>query len=605
MNRIKLLTKDIYDKIAAGEVIESPLSVVKELVENSIDSGASQIVIDIKEGGKDYIRVSDNGSGIYKEDLKLSILPHATSKIRFAEDLSNILSLGFRGEALSSIAAVSNLEIVSKTEDDKIGARICVSGSEITEESETACETGTSVIVKDLFFNIPARRKFLKSDMKENTAISDFVSKISLAYPNIKFRFICDNTIRFSTPGKGDIYQTILTVYSPQNARKLLKLSYDKNNISIKGYISSPLESRNNRKHQIFFVNGRLITSELLESAVKNAYSDKLFEGRFPSVYLFYDIEPNTVDVNIHPRKAEIKFLKEQDIFDCTIEAIRETLLDKNATAIESMDIEKKNISTSIKESTLDNKPEESKKEEVKYVFTMPSESDNTLSEGLGLFKDLRLHEEISQTKEEQIKEEFDITINDRFMFSSLKPVAQLFTTYIIAKDDDNMYIIDQHAAHERVMYEKLLNSFNAADKAGQILLTPMIIELDKSKIYAAENSLPILYDMGFSLELFGNSSYLVKEIPYFMEADEAETFIYEFIDSADDYKNNIQLKRDQIISRSCKSAVKAHDKLTNEEILSLFHDMDKCENPYSCPHGRPTFIKLSEYELEKMFKRK
>lgn len=603
MNRIKLLTKDIYDKIAAGEVIESPLSVVKELVENSIDSGASQIVIDIKEGGKDYIRVSDNGSGIYKEDLKLSILPHATSKIRFAEDLSNILSLGFRGEALSSIAAVSNLELISKTEDEKIGAKICVSGSEITEESETACETGTSVIVKDLFFNIPARRKFLKSDMKENTAISDFVSKISLAYPNIKFRFICDNTIRFSTPGKGDIYQTILTVYSPQNARKLLKLSYDKNNISIKGYISSPLESRNNRKHQIFFVNGRLITSELLESAVKNAYSDKLFEGRFPSVYLFYDIEPNTVDVNIHPRKAEIKFLNEQDIFDCTIEAIRETLLDKNATAIESKDIEKKNISTSIKDSAVDNKPEEIKKEEVKYVFTMPSE--NSLSEGLGLFKDLRLHEEISQTKEEQIKEEFDIAINDRFMFSSLKPVAQLFTTYIIAKDDDNMYILDQHAAHERVMYEKLLNSFNAADKAGQILLTPMIIELDKSKEYAAEKSLPILYDMGFSLELFGNSSYLVKEIPYFMEADEAETFIYEFIDSADDYKNNIQLKRDQIISRSCKSAVKAHDKLTNEEILSLFHDMDKCENPYSCPHGRPTFIKLSEYELEKMFKRK
>ncbi len=613
MNRIKVLSKETADKIAAGEVIESPLSVVKELVENAIDAEADQIVVEIKNGGKDYIRVSDNGTGIMKEDLRLSVFPHATSKIRFAEDLDNILSLGFRGEALSSIAAVSNTEILSKTEDDKTGRKLIVSGGQIEDEADAACDRGTTVIVKDLFFNLPARRKFLRSETKEAASISDLVSKISLAYPSIRFRFISDGVIRFSTPGKGDIYQTILTVYSPQNARKLLKLSTSDGDLKLSGYISSPLESRNNRKQQIFFVNGRLVDSAVLTTAVKNAYSDKLFEGRYPSVYLFYDLDPSDLDVNIHPRKAEIKFHDEERIFEFTVRAIREVLLDKNATQILDDDISDKHISTHLEDEKV-NPSEEEHVVKTSLPASSPAagpgiimnyQSGSVKTSASDLFKDLRTKYEV---KEEQTQLAETVTENyepRRLIFASLNPIAQVFRTYILASGDADMYIIDQHAAHERVMYERLLNSFNDSERAGQILLAPMIIELTRTEMITAEEYLPMLSDMSFSLELFGESSYLVKEIPYFMEADEAQSFLEEFFRGTEEYKQRAQIRRDEIIMRSCKSAVKAHDKLSYDEMKALFFDLDKCKNPYSCPHGRPTFIKLSEYDLEKMFKRK
>ncbi len=607
MNRIKILAKEIADKIAAGEVIESPLSVVKELVENSIDAESTQIVVEIKNGGKDYIRVSDNGSGILKEDLSIALLPHSTSKIRFAEDLDNITSLGFRGEALASIAAVSEFEIISKTEEEKTGKRICVSASKITDESDSASDTGTTIIVRNLFFNLPARRKFLKSDSKESSNISEFLSRISLAYPEIRFRFISDGTIRFSTPGKGDIYQTILTVYSPQNARKLLKLASDNGSISMKGYISSPIESRNNKRQQVFFVNGRLVNSALMESAVKTAYSDKLFEGRYPSVYLFLEIEPSEIDVNVHPRKAEIKFSDETAVFDFIVDSIRKTLLDKNATSVENEDIKEKQISTNI---VNENKYEEVFIEDVisipkQDIYVKPIVDEVSAPAINNIFKDLRLSEEIKKEDNVQLHEDFEEYKTEKMRFSSLNPVSQVFVTYILCTDNDNFYIIDQHAAHERIMYEKLLSSFNTSEKAGQILLAPLIIELDRSQVYTAENCIPVLAEMGFMLETFGESSYLVKEIPYFLSFEEAERFLYEFFDSAGDFKNNLQLRRDAIISKSCKSAVKAHDRMSLDEMKGLLSELDKCENPYSCPHGRPTFIKFSEYELEKMFKRK
>lgn len=609
MNRIRVLPKEISEKIAAGEVIESPLSVVKELVENSIDAESDQIIIEIKNGGKDYIRVTDNGSGIEKDDLSLAILSHATSKIRFAEDLFNISSLGFRGEALFSIAAVSKLEIISKTEEAKSGRRISVSALEVTEESDAAADKGTTVVIKDLFFNLPARQKFLRSSNKESSAISEFISRMALAYPGIRFRFISDGVIRFSTPGKGDVYQTILTVYSPQNARKLIKMNSDNGFMTVKGYISSPLESRKDRKQQVFFVNGRLVSSNIMEKAVKDAYSDKLFEGHFPSVYIFLELDPSKVDVNIHPRKSEVKFLDETEVYDFLYFSIRDALLDKNATEIKSEDIKTKQISTYS--DTVDKK--ESPEVPSAAVSTVLNQDliskvdviGNDIKEVSNIFKQLRTESEKTEVKPEQVVSEFLDYDTERFLFSTLKPISQIFGTYILASDDDNFYIFDQHAAHERVMYEKLMKNFNEREKAGQILLAPLIIELDRSQSLLADDCLPLLNDMSFSLELFGETSYLVKEIPYFMEMDEAERFIYEFFSGAEDVKNNIILKKDHIISRACKSAIKAHDKLSIEEMISLFKELDGCENPYSCPHGRPTFIKFNEYELEKMFKRK
>ncbi len=655
MNRIKLLKKEIADKIAAGEVIEQPLSVVKELVENSLDAGATQIVVEIAAGGKDYIRVTDNGSGIEKDDMRLAFLPHATSKIETEEDLARIESLGFRGEALASVAAVSRLEILSKPADVKAGTRLTLEASEVTSEESAAAETGTTIIVRDLFYNLPARRKFLKSDSSEAALITEFMSKIALAYPNVRIRLINNGTILFSTPGKGDVYQTILTVYSPQNARKLLPLSFSRDGFSVKGYVSSPLESKTNRKHQVFFVNGRLIKSALLDRAVSAAYSDKLFEGRFPSVYMFLDVSPASVDVNIHPRKAEIKFFREQVVFDFVVQAIRRALLNPQSGNITKEDVK----AAVLPEKKTQKQPDVRVEAPKKKVDVIPLQSTNEYKQDL--FKNLRKQEEKKAVSEEiskEIRKEAakeipketpkelpsvlpketrkevqaevpkesrkelpaevpkEVLVQEQFfeykapakqlVFSELHPISQLFVTYILAEKDQELYIIDQHAAHERIMFEHFLQSFNEAQKEGaQLLLTPIVLELDRSQMLTFRECNHILQNMGFALEEFGDTSLVVKEIPLFLSDSEAEDFLNEFFEAADEQKGKIQARRDAIISRSCKAAVKAHDKLSYQEMLGLFTELDKCENPFSCPHGRPTFIKFSEYELERMFRRK
>ena len=590
--KINVLSKETADKIAAGEVIENPLSVIKELVENSIDAESSFITVEIKDGGKSYIRVSDNGIGIDKEDVEKAFLPHATSKLSDDSDLYSISSLGFRGEALTSIAAVSITELLTKTDKDKTGTHIFLEAGIIKKCEEAARETGTTVIVKDLFFNLPARRKFLKSDSRESSNITDFISKMSIAYPNIKFRLIVNGNILFTTSGKGDIYQTIQTVYNPQRARKLIKIDYSRNGLRVYGYISSPLESQNNRKYQIFFVNGRLISSKVLDQAVKMAYEDKLFEGRYPSAYLFIELDPSKTDVNIHPRKAEIKFFDDDVVRDFIIEAIRHGLLDSEATALQAEDV------TKINEPLSNNSINKFSLKEIEFTNpTVSFESDS-------IFKTLRSDE----LKEEpiQVQEEFiDYNTKDEFVFAHLKPIGQIFNTYILAVDDDNFYLIDQHAAHERVMYEKLLNGFNNINTNGQILISPITMDLNPGQMVTLSESCQVLDSLGFCIDEFGLNNIVVKEIPSFMSLDEAELFLKEFFDTPDELKNSIQIKKDQIISKACKSAVKAHDKLSQSEILALLKELDNCDNPFSCPHGRPTFIKMSEYEIERMFKRK
>lgn len=611
MSKIRILSKETADRIAAGEVIEEPLSVVKELVENSIDAEASQIIVEIRNGGKDYIRVTDNGIGMDWEDLRLSVLPHATSKIRFAEDLSNISSLGFRGEALASIFAVSRMELISKTSGDKNGYRISSGDSENTETGPCASDAGTTIIVKDLFYNLPARRSFLRSDNKEASSISEFLQRIALAYTNIKFRFINNGSIVFSTPGKGDLYQTILTLFSPKDARKLLKIEYTDNILSIRGYISSPLESRNNRKNQIFFVNGRLIRSAVLERAVSEAYRDKLFEGRFPSVYLFIEISPSDIDVNIHPRKLEIRFLNEQAVSDALVKAVRNALYDKDSLSLDEKDIKKSNLSSCANGSS------ENTYNDINIIMSTDNNTD--------IFCKLRAADEVIESNspisaqniyelhkhnginENNVQEEINPYSSDgkKFIFSGLVPLGQVFTTYILASDGNNLYILDQHAAHERIMFEKLLKNFNSEQIDRQIMLLPIIEDLTPSQMLYSRDMLSLLEKLGFVMEEFGSSSYLIKEIPMCFSDNEAEAFLSEFFNSAEEYRSNIQLKRNAIISRACKSAVKAHDKLSFSEMNVLFKQLDACDNPFSCPHGRPTFLKLSESELERMFKRK
>ncbi|MDO5441885.1 MAG: DNA mismatch repair endonuclease MutL [Bacillota bacterium] len=562
-NKIKTLPKELSAKIAAGEVIERPLSIVKELVENSIDAGANNITVEIKKGGKEYIRVTDNGKGIEKDQFELAFKRYATSKIATEEDLDNIYSLGFRGEALASIAAVSKIELISKTNNSKVGAKISLEAGEILGINDTACEDGTTIIVKDIFFNLPARQKFLKQDNTENSLIADFLQKMALAYPEIKIRFINNGTILFSTLGKGSLIDAIITLYSPQIARSLVEVSYNAGSSKIYGYTSSAETSKTNKRGQVFFVNGRVIKSKLLESAIEEAYADKLFDGRHPICYLFIELDPSQIDVNVHPSKAEIKFYDENAVTDLIILGIRKALVKQDAAPDVAHLVDKKANSVE--------KPVE------KYAFnTQPVENNNvyhnifsSIIDEDNIFKELREEQQSIEIPTIPVSAELkkELGKEQKFTFSNLKPVAQVFTTYILATDDKNLYIIDQHAAHERIMYEHLLNKFNNESVASQILIAPILINTTPAQTSAEDQWNSLLTELGFIIENFGPNQYLIKEIPASLKLEEAESFVNSVLDSDVDKPNYFQEKKEAIISASCKAAVKAGDKLSEDEI--------------------------------------
>ena len=616
---IKALPKELADMIAAGEVVERPLSIVKELVENSLDAGSTSVTVEISKGGKEYIRVTDNGCGIEKAQIGLAFMRYATSKLRTESDLSAIRTLGFRGEALASIAAVSRTELISRPAGQKMGARVRIEGSEILETEDAACEEGTTIIVRDLFYNVPARLKFLKPDNTESSLITDYVSKMAIAYPGVRIRLISNGTILFSTPGKNSLYQAILTVFSPKMTQSLLSLASDNGSMQIKGYISSPTYSEKNRRKQIFFVNGRLIKSRLLDQAVADAYSDKLFEGQYPAVFLFLSVDPSSIDVNIHPNKTEIRFFEERPVSDFVIRAIRSCLLDPKALEVRTEKEPKEPQLTYPEEQEEDTATgyDEALTESVSFAESIQNDTDRTDSlepviiRTLGeertsplnsYFKELREEETRSQGVQEEI---FEYNVSKRLKFSDLEYVGDFLNTYLILKDQDGLYLIDQHAAHERVMYEKLLKSFNGDQNAAQQLLVPFVLELDAVSVLAAGEAVVMLESLGFEMREFGTSSFAVSAVPEFMDLSEAEDFLEEFFAAASENCFNLQAKKEAITMRSCKSAVKAHDRLSYEEVIKLLAELDKCENPYSCPHGRPTFMKFTEYELEKLFKRK
>ena len=641
--RIIELPKNVADKIAAGEVVDRPLSIVKELVENSIDAGATSIIVEIKNGGKSYIRVTDNGSGIEKEDIDLAFKRHATSKIKNATDLDHISSLGFRGEALASITAVSRVELITKTASEKSGIRVKIDGGEVLEKEDTGCPEGTTIIIEDLFFNTPARLKFMKPDATESTLIIDFISKMTLAYPEIKIRLINNGNILFSTTGKGDTYSNILTIYSKEIGDKLISLQEEHENMLLTAFVSSPNNSKTNRKSQIFFVNGRYINSKLMENAVSEAYLEKLFEGRYPIAFLFLQVAPEKLDVNIHPNKKEVRFDDERLIKDFISTSIRKSLKTKEAipeikennlfklnhSAIETKEkIELQNPTKQIDHSKQNRKSEE-QVDIKKLLFDQRKLEENIKTKAVNveiITQDKIQHstvepraKNIDQVNEKteayepnqnkikrvdfaenikpQVKREFDIR--------ELSVTGSIFGTYITAVDENNLYLIDQHAAHERVFYEQLLEQYQNEEKMQQLILTPFIVNVTHAVKNDTGEMLDFLGNMGFQIEEFGPTAYIIKAIPSFMEFEEAKDFMEFLLDNISeeaDLEN--QKKISAIITNACKKSVKAHDVLEKEEIDRLIADLSKTNNPYSCPHGRPTFIKLNKYEIEKMFKR-
>lgn len=624
---IKLLSKSVADKIAAGEVVERPLSIVKELVENSIDAGSTNIIVEIKDGGKTYIRISDNGEGIEPDQCKLAFLRHATSKIEKAEDLDEIYTLGFRGEALASIAAVSRVEMITKRKENKLGRKVLINGGEFLLDEGFGCPDGTTMIVQDLFYNTPARRKFLKSTNAESAAVTEFITQIALAYPEIKFRMIVNDRILFATNGKGDRLKTIGNLTSKVHTDKLIPFNIKNNGISVEGYVSGPGESKSSRKYQTFFVNGRVINSKVIEKGISQAYRERLFDGRYPICYLFINIPADTMDVNIHPNKREVRFHDDNIIVDVVRESIISALNSKEAVPeIEKKDnpfkfkdytkvSESKTVEDPLQFSNTEIKPTST---EIKPVLAKKKNISDTkvknIKESVDINSLLSNYETSVKTpdnvygnreipKADYVKEEID---PKKFDFTKLDIVGQFFSTYIQLKDEEAIYFIDQHAAHERIYYEKILDQYNSDDKLRQQILLPITFDVTFADKEKEENWLPPLNKMGFTVDEFGPLSYRVTEIPMFFSMGEAEDFLNDYIDNIGSYKDFADTKTlDKIATKACKAAVKANDVLTKEEIEHLLKDMSNCKNPFSCPHGRPTFIKLTKSDMEKRFKRK
>ena len=591
---IKVLEKNVADKIAAGEVIERPISIVKELVENALDAGADSIVVEIKNGGKSYIRVTDNGCGIPCEEAETAFLRHATSKIDSVSDLDAIDTLGFRGEALASISAVTRTELVTKTADSKTGTRLVLHGGTVIANEQTGCPDGTTIVVTDLFYNTPARLKFMKTDSAESGLIIDFISQMALAYKDVKFRLINNGRILFSTLGDGNRLNTILRVYSDVDARNMVPVSFSEGGLQIKGYISTPAFSKTTRGSQIYFVNGRVVSSKVIERGVTAGYKERLFEGRYPVVYLFLRVDPHTIDVNIHPNKREVRFDEEALVTDFISRAIRSALASRDAVVDAGnlfKDMDKKISASKVYERVFE--PFREKEPEHQVHKKTEKEEQVDIKQLLSTVENPVPSIEIY---EPQLKP---------FDFSELEVTGVIFDTYITAVDGSNFYLIDQHAAHERIFYEKLVGEYESSEKARQPLLVPLIINVSLAVSENHFDWLDALTKMGFTIAEFGPGTYRITEIPMFMELSEAEDFVNQFIENITNSTNlSNKVVIDKLIMMSCKAAVKANDKLSPEEVKALIKDLSACVNPFSCPHGRPTFIRLTRYEIEKMFKR-
>ena len=660
-NRINLLDEITINKIAAGEVVERPSSIVKELVENSIDAGADRIIIEVENGGKSLIKITDNGCGIPSSEVKKCFLRHATSKIDKIDDLFNLFTLGFRGEALASICAVSKLEMTTKFEDEAVGTKITLVGGNIEAKEAVGANTGTSIVIKDLFFNTPARKKFLKTDHAELMNITDIVNKLAIGYPNVKFRYLNAGKLMVNTPGDGKLVSAVRSIYSREVSENLIEINYECSLFKIDGYIGNNNIYRSNRNLQHIYINGRFVKSKIIYDAIANAYKSIIPINKHAVCFINLHLDPQKVDVNIHPGKIEVKFEKENEIKLEIMEYIRAKLLKQSLIgkyetfdrvpkdrAVKQDFIEKNNFTTKqdfVEKTDFNNntfknqdfgnasqysnemnskiddkeiKPidlsdevdvnsfiklddfEEKKKKEVK-----------TKSSGFKYNNDTKLEDNDKRSETESqmaFTAEGEILDSEKkeagFSLKYYKVVGVVFDTYIVLQKGESMYLMDQHAAHERVLFERYMNAFHKREVHMQMLLDPIVLELSSVDMLQVEKNLDIFRNFGFEVEIFGMNNILIRGVPNLFGTPQSEKFILELIDNIDKISNNYDLKDDRFAIMACKSAIKANDRIQNIEIESLFKQLEKCENPYTCPHGRPTMVEISKVEIEKMFKR-
>ena len=610
---IKVLDSFVADKIAAGEVIERPVSAVKELVENSIDAGAGSIIVEIRKGGKSYIRVTDDGCGISFDEAETAFLRHATSKITGITDLDNIVSLGFRGEALASISAVSRLTMVTRRAEDISGVKLVLHGGRVVTKERTGCNTGTTVIVEDLFYNTPARRKFMKTDAREASSIIELIQQYAVCYAGIRFMMINNGMTLFSTNGDGDPYAVISLLYPSLAKNGLLPVSSS----SVKGYVSDPGSTMSTRKGQLFFVNGRLVSSAVIEKGLEEGYQGRIFSG-FPAAVLFIEAEPCDIDVNIHPGKQEIRFLRQDDVRSGIAEAVSKAVMtgagvpkgfvkkiESDAEKQLNVDVQQKKETGSAEQTSirefLKNLEERDSHKESREIPESVEDPEIKMASAVAEEPELLYTPFSSQAKTAPEP----VRIPAPFDFAELTYKGYIFNTYIIMQGSDEVYIFDQHAAHERVFYEKFMRGYNNSAHSPQPVLTAFTINVSNDVYSMSGEWLGDLVRMGYDIEDFGDCTFIVRGIPPYMSLSEAEGFARGYAEAVGETGGINRVVVDKLITKSCKSAVKAHDVLSEQEITDLMSELAKCDNPYSCPHGRPTFIRISSYDIERSFRRK
>ncbi len=636
--RILRLDPLTANKIAAGEVVERPSAVVKELVENAMDAGSTQITVEVRQGGKTYIRISDNGCGIHFDDIALAMERHATSKIRSVHDLNTVHSLGFRGEALASIAAVSMLELITRPADAGVGHRLEVQGGRTVSLEETGAPQGTTVIVKDLFFNTPARMKFMKSNGAELAAITEWISRLAVSKPTVSFRFIADHQDIFMTSGNGKLLEAIAGVYERSLAKSMIPVEIEREGIRLNGFLGDLTLNRGNRQMQHYVVNGRTVRSNLLSEAVEMGYQGLLPINRFPVCFINLELDQKRLDVNIHPAKIQIRFQDEPSVRQVLFQMIRETLLNRNlmpsvryktetakeavpevAVYVPQMPVEPPVAAPAVITVTQPIPTMETPAaapmaiiQETSYETKL--EQKSAINEWTPSYVTTELPADPAlllmkvEPEPVQLHPSHALPFEKESLYEGLRIIGQLFRTYILAEKDTTLYLIDQHAAHEKVLFEAFIRDWKRHAMVTQLLLAPEVINLDPKAVMHSEDLKPSLEQAGFRYDVFGSDALLVREVPLVgsvpLPPELLKTLLQDFVRELEMGKDLTDIRQELIIRESCKKAIKAFDVLALPEIEGLIRQLKDLDSPYTCPHGRPIIIAVEKQELEKRFKR-
>ena len=692
MKKIAVLDQNTIDKIAAGEVVERPASVAKELVENAIDAGADAVTVEIRDGGITFLRITDNGSGIEQEQVPLAFLRHATSKITSAEDLMHILSLGFRGEALSSIAAVSQVELITKTRDELTGTRYIIEGGFEKSLEDVGAPEGTTFMIRNLFYNTPARAKFLKTPATEAGYISSIMEQMALSNANVAFKFVVNGQVRLHTTGNGSLKDVIYSIYGREIAKELVELHYEKDGISIGGFIAKPTVSRGNRNYENYYVNGRCVKNRVVTKAIEDAYHNRMMQHKYPFTAISIQVQKNILDVNVHPTKKEVRFSNEPVIYNAVFEAVTEGLNRRELIPQVTMDKEVRGKKAEAKpvvrkeevpEPFERNRRIEQKKGQKPSPQMLEKQHQNMM-EALGIEersrrqmemtsrqedrKTLQAEQTVSENETDQTNlsisgkktvyptadqkqdksgfvREDSVLYDDKSEKETVPPkqntvsvqtddtihvekaeqmtlfekelltpearvqhriIGQIFDTYWLVEFDDKLYIIDQHAAHEKVLYERIMKEYEQKEVSSQLLSPPMVVSLNMEEETALLDYMDVFHSLGFTIEHFGGKEYTISAVPYNLYSLNSKDLFLEILDHLSEEGSRVPLTMvtDKLATAACKAAVKGNSRISQKEAEALIDELLTLENPYQCPHGRPTIISMSRYELEKKFRR-